>query len=73
MTITVYEQKSINKNFKKIPKKFSVFFFCFFLSDFVLKNHEMRPKIESRNRASRDHELWNPEILSSANRWSIIS
>ena len=46
MTITVYKQKTINKNEKKNPKKNLKFF---------LQNHDMRPKIESQN--SGDHEL----------------
>ena len=57
MTITVYKQKTTNKIFliqKKIPKKDG---------DFFLQNHEMRPKIESRN--SGDQELWNHEMRGS--------
>ena len=56
---------------------FGFFFFSKFFFDFFFRNHEMRPKMESRN--SGDHELWNhemqgfPVVLSSANRWSIIS
>ena len=57
MTITVYKQKTTNKIFliqKKIPKKDG---------DFFLQNHEMRPKIESRN--SGEHELRNHEMRGS--------
>ena len=39
-------------------------FFAIFLGgDFFLQNHELRPKIESRN--SRDHELWYHEMRGS--------
>jgi hypothetical protein len=53
MGITVYKQKTINKNKKKEnpKKKFRIFFRIFFF----FKITKLRPETESRN--SGDHEL----------------
>ena len=68
MAITVYKQKTINKNWKqkKNPKKNSekkISEKKFFFWIFFLQNHEIWPQTESRN--GGDHELWNHEMRGS--------
>ena len=69
MAITVYKQKTINKNLKtkKNPKFFFWnFFFLGFFSEKSWNGEEftkLRPETESRN--SGDHELWNHEMRGS--------
>ena len=67
MAITVYKQKTMNKNFeKKIQKICEKQLFFWFFSSKSWNGEEftkLRPETESRN--SGDYELWNHEMRGS--------